>query len=391
MRSHLLNSEFINSDKFNLPPEKMIHLPYPEDEWYREFDPIAHDRVLHLTRGIHVINEWWRLQDVEIFYHIAANEFYLVKALPQLEIAVRKIHQILAPQQKLDDHYLVFGNGATQVINAALYASTLYHSLQKNPAVNDQVKCSTLWVTEQMPGYLEDNSLIQVMHKNLLAWIPFEDRDLIPHQDLLEFITTPNNPDGAIRKKLSSAAYTIHDRVNHWSFFLNKDDRAIKEDTLEYDQISIFSLSKFLSFSGSRVGYAFVKDPQIAHFMKYFMVMSTHGVVADSQYRCWMALLHLLETPGLLIEYTQWIRTCLKKRWKRLHNALNKTPLILLNTQGPTAWLKAPAPAAEYLLERYKIEATYGDEYGATPDHFRLNLLAKTNQFDELIWRLTHL
>lgn len=392
MHTHILPISAQNSDNYFIPPEKYIHLPIPQKEWYLPgTDPISHRRTLHLTRGIHLINEWWEKQELEISFHIAADAFYLIEGIPELEQYVRLLHKTLSPHQKIDDCTLVFGNGATQLLNAALYAAALYHSIQVNPPRGDQVLCSTLYVTEQMPGYLEDNTLIDILHKNLLHWVPLEKEGHINPAHLLEFVTTPNNPDGRIRHKVTNAKYTLYDRVNHWSFFLNEDDSDIRQETLENDGISVFSLSKFLSFSASRVGYAFVKDPQVAHFMRYYIVMATHGLVWDSQYRSFVALQYLLEEPGKLEEYIDWIRQHLHKRWDRLRRAVDNTPITLLNTQGPTAWLQAPEPAEEYLMRKYQIEATYGPEYGATDDHARLNLLAASNQFEELIWRLHHL
>lgn len=391
MYSHLLPTHFLEPDSFYLPPDTAMELPYPDQEWYTEEDPIQHARILRLTRGIHLINEWWQQQDLKIEYPVAENAFYLVQALPELEQAVRELHHRLAPHQKLEERHLVFANGATQIIHAALYANAIYHSAKKSKTGGRAVKASTLYVTELMPGYLEPNTLIQLSNRELLAWIAYEMAETVDSEDLLEFVTTPNNPDGKILEKKTHAAFSIHDRVNHWSLFLNEDDEIVGRETLESDQLSIFSLSKFLSFSGSRVGYAFVKEPQIAHFMKYYVVMTTHGLVRDSQVHCLVALRYLLDHPGRLEEYTSWIREELKKRWKLLRGALAKTELNLLNTQGPNAWIKTPGSAVDYLLKRYKVEATYGNEYGSTLNHARLNLLATTHEFDEFIWRLKNL
>lgn len=392
MHSHLLPVDILGHDSFNLPPEILMFLPYPEDEWYHiESDPIPHERILRLTRGIHLINEWWRKQNLQISYQISEHAFYLVQALPELESAIREFHKTLSPHQKIEDRYLVIGNGATQVINAALYANALYHSMKNHPPINRSVQATILYGTERLPGYLENNTLVQCFPKELLRWVQFGEHENIDRKHLLEFVATPNNPDGKILKPVTGAAYTIHDRVNHWSLFLNEDDSAVKEDTLEDDWISIFSLSKILSFSGSRVGYAFVKDPLIAHFMKYYIIITTHGLGSDSQHRCLVALRYLLDSPNKVFEYSDWIRSELKARWNILKETVLSTSLELLNSQGPNAWVKTPGNAFDYLMKKYHIEATYGDEYGATSDHARLNLLAKPNEFDEFIWRLKHL
>ena len=122
--------------------------------------------------------------------------------------------------------------------------------------------------------------------------------------------------------------------------------------------------------------------------MRYYIIQANHGLVADSQVHCLYALRYLLN--GKLEEYTTWIRTKLQQRWYLLREAIIHSSLELLNRQGPTAWVKTKTKddSQTFLMKKYTIEATYGMEYGVSNEFARINMLAKSNEFDELIWRL---
>lgn len=43
------------------PTNKIRYIKHPADYWYQKnLDQKCHDRVLRLTRGIYVMEEWWR-------------------------------------------------------------------------------------------------------------------------------------------------------------------------------------------------------------------------------------------------------------------------------------------------------------------------------------------
>ncbi len=389
MSSHLFDIDTWDSHYIFLPPEDFKIHTAPND-WYLEgIDSHQHEHPLFLNRGMFLLNEWWEKENLVIKYPINASSSYRLDVLPELEFLIRELHHKLAPHQSIDDSEFVFGIGATQLIHAALYATALAHSIKKNPPVNNKTIISTLYATQQEPGYIEYGSLIEIMHQALIHWVRFRDYLSIDPENLLEFVTTPNNPDGRIIKPVTGAHWTIHDRVNHWPFFMNSENFDFYLETFEDDQISIFSLSKILSFSGSRLGYAFVKDEHIAHYMRHYVIMATHGLVSDSQFHAIAALKYLLEDH--LYDYTNWITERLNERWARMKAALKGKEVILLNEQGPAAWIKAPGDAREYLLKRYNLEGTYGKEYGVTDEYARLNMLCKTSAFNECIWRLEEL
>lgn len=367
--------------EIHTPPQELMQIVYPHDEWYVEGrDPEAHQRELRLDRGFYMFLDWWKDQEINVCYPITDQAQYCLYGNEELADQLREMHRRLAPQQKLENTSIVFGMGAMHLLNAAVYATSLFHYLKKHSL--------PLYVTQQLPGYLELKKSLTGFLGNLAEWVDFPLRSHIPSDQLLEFVTTPGNPDGFIKKPQTNAAYIIHDRVNHMPVLFNNGSEEYDTETLENDWVSLFSLSKFLGFSGSRVGYAFVKDPDIARFMRYYIFMDTHGIAVDGQIRCSTALKHLLKGKNLE-SYTEFCRSHLRNRWKQLKEALEGTKLILLNQQGSNGWLKiSVTDAEEYLWKNYRIKATYGPEYGVGKEYVRFNLLGKQNEFNELLYRL---
>jgi histidinol-phosphate/aromatic aminotransferase/cobyric acid decarboxylase-like protein len=372
----------------NLPPKDLVKVIYPEDHWYREnLDPICHQRPLRLTRGIHLMKEWWNSQDLSIHYPISKDVHYFLNGYQNVEEYIRQLHHVLAPHQKIEELILVLGMGATQVLHAAFYALSMYHSRHSSPVSDKEVLVAPLYATHQTPGYVELKTLIEINHQSRIHWIDFENYHEVDSESLIECLTSPNNPNGLILRPVTKAKYHIYDRVNHWKLFMHGSFEDYQRETLENDGISVFSLSKFLSFSSSRVGYAFVKDPEIAHYMLFYIITASHGYAIEGQIRCLAALKYLID-KNLLATYTQWTQDKLKLRWHELIQTLPATSLELQNSQGPSAWIRCPSNSEEYLAQKYHVEATYGPEYGANPAYARINMLCKSNEFDEFLWRL---
>lgn len=368
------------------PPEKLLELRHTGDHVFDESkNPYVHRHLLHLARGIYVMEEYWKSQNLKVIYRITDYNQYYLYGLKELEAAVRLFHQIVAPHQEIENKTLVFGVGATQILHASIYAITMLHARANS---NDQFVIATpLYFTNQVPSYLDTKTILESLSELGAKWIRLKDSASIANENLVEVITSPNNPDGKLSKPVTKAKYQIHDRVNLWPFYL-LNDKLFEKETLADDTISIFSLSKIFSFSGSRVGYAFVTDPRIAHFMRHFIITTTHGIAIDGQIRFLTALRYLLK-KNKTHEFLQFITEQYQHRWNMIKAAFVKTELELLNESGPNIWLKAPTNAEKYLLQHYRIEGTYGPEYGVDETFARLNLSCTKSEFHELIWRLT--
>lgn len=374
-----------------VPPKSLLKIVPPKENWYVEgVDSKAHRRILHLDRGFYMFFDWWKGRDVDFSCPITENAFYALYGSEELEELVRNMHARLAPHQKIQDKTLVFGVGGMQLLCASLYAVAVYHSLEKTAFPHEEfVPISHVYVTQPVPAYLELKKCLQGYLGSLASWVDFSEHRSVAPDQLVEYVTTPNNPDGLVRKPATHARFHIHDRVNHMPFLFHEDPADYMEETLEGDWLSIFSLSKFFGFSGSRVGYAFVQDPDIARFMKYYVFMDTHGDSLDGQLRC-IAALKYLQKKNLLQDYVGWTSAHLKDRWSKLREALAGKKIEILNQQGPNMWMRVPVKDAEkYLMQKYHIHATYGPEYGVGQEYVRFNMLETENEFQELLHRLS--
>jgi len=397
----LASSNPMGMTQVAIPSPDLLQIVYPSDDWFVEGrDPKAHERQLRLDRGFYLFKKWWKERNIKISQLVEEHSEYCLYGIPELEELVREMHQRIAPRQKNAGCHLVFGLGAMNLLNASLYATSMYHNVRKNPLHLDPlplhegemppswVNIDRLYVTQQLPAYLE---LKKSLHTGLglfASWVDFPLHDTVPQENLVEYVTSLNNPNGVEREAATQAHYIINDRVNHMPMFYTDEPARYAQITLENDWISIFSLSKFLGFSGSRVGYAFVRDAEIAHYMKYYITLNTHGLAIEGHLRCIAALRYLMQ-HSFLESFIQWYVSELQKRWQQLRQVLHDPKMELLNTQAGNAWIHIHGENAEkYLRDKYNILATYGTEYGVSAEFVRVNLLGKQNEFDELLYRL---
>lgn len=389
-------------NKVATPPLEPLQIIYPQKDWYIEGrDPEAHARILRLDRGFYMFKDWWKGKGVSLSDPIEEHSQYCLYGFSELEELIRELHHRIAPKQHIEGKELVFGIGAMNLLNASLYATCIYHSIRAHkssvPLVplldrvgSFWVDIDPLYVTQQLPAYLELKHSLHTGLAHLAKWVDFSLCHTVPAEKLVEYVTSLNNPDGEERTQASPARYVIHDRVNHMPMYYNVTPSRYAAISLANEWISIFSLSKFLGFSGSRVGYAFVQDAEIARYMRYYITSQTHGVSSDGQLRCITALKYLLQ-ESLLDSFVTWYLQRLQKRWQQLRAALKDPKMLLLNNQAASAWIDIKAENAEkYLREKYHIIATYGPEYGVEEEYARFNLIGTQNEFDELLYRLSH-
>jgi aspartate/methionine/tyrosine aminotransferase len=341
-------------------------------------DPVAAslaNTTLSMNRGIYLMESFWRDKTLKLEVPLADCNSYNLHGLDELREATIELHNAVSPIHgtELTQRELVFGMGATQCFHAALYA---YRTLSN----------SNLSVTTELPGYLEYRNLIDILHPGS-SWI---DIDEVTNKDsTVEIICSPNNPDGRLVTKRTDAKYVIHDNVNFWPFFFDKPEDYYEENYSD-QQISIYSYSKILGFSASRVGYAFVKDKRVADLMRRYIVYNCHGMCTEGQLKCLKAVQYILQSPS---QYVETLTYLCQERWRMFIEAVdefnrnNALKLNLLNNSGPTAWISLDIPAVDW-ANSMNILATYGPEYGASDNHLRINILSMPNEFHEFLSRL---
>jgi L-tryptophan---pyruvate aminotransferase len=80
-------------------------------------------------------------------------------------------------------------------------------------------------------------------------------------KDVIEFQAQPNNPDGLIKDPhYKNSPYVVHDLVYYWPHHeINL--------TKKHEDNMLFSLSKMTGHSSTRLGWALIKDEEIARHM----------------------------------------------------------------------------------------------------------------------------
>ena len=134
----------------------------------------------------------------------------------------------------------------------------------------------------------------------------------------IELVCSPNNPDGAIREAVLSGK-AIHDLVYYWPQYTPITGAAAHD-------IMLFSVSKVTDHAGTRLGWALVRDHDVAKKMVYFVDRATIGVSKDSQLRAAKILAVVSdaydEGGDTRLRLFHFARRCMSERWRALRAAV---------------------------------------------------------------------
>ncbi|WOL02958.1 hypothetical protein Cni_G11677 [Canna indica] len=310
---------------------------------------------------------------------------------PEFASEVRRLHNLVGNAVASEDHFIIVGNGSTQLIQAALYALS--------PAdAPDPIS-----VVSEPPYYSGYPALTNFLRSPLYRWAG--DAKSFQGDTYIEFVCYPNNPDGLMNEAVlnSPNGKTIHDLAYYWPQYT-----AITH-TADHD-IMLFTVSKSTGHAGTRLGWALVKDEAVAKKMTKFIELNTIGVSKDSQLRAAKILKAVsdgYEIPNPHKEHKlfDFGRQILSRRWYELREAVKDSGIFTLpdsqlapckfsgkmteNFPG-FAWLKCEKEGAdcESLLRDHKIVVRSGVLFGAGPSYARVSMLDADATFDLFVERL---
>jgi len=202
----------------------------------------------------------------------------------------------------------------------------------------------------------------------------------------IEIVTCPNNPNGVCNTARFPQSTILFDAVFLWPSYA--------QDFVARDHpVQIFSLSKLTGHSGSRLGWAFVQDPQIANFMGEYIYYTTHGVAIDGQLRALTYLREMLQDDGAIFTYT---RNVFVNRWDRMIDLFARQRVRRYEIAGERdfclLWIRCSA-----------FPDNCGDQFGnvgirvregiqsGQRDHVRLNMMIHNSNYDLLMERMERL
>lgn len=283
--------------------------------------------------------------------------------LKELKEQIYKLHEWAGNVSKPRDYEVVIGNGASQVMQAAIAS---YESRQFS------------YVYAKSPYFQRFPAFVQYSGR------PFkfiDDEDMIGKSQTIEIVTLPNNPDNSVRSYTPNTVSRIYDCSYMWPQYGPYSDNQIKEEP----EVMVFSAAKAVGLAGYRVGWALVKRGARAEKMNHHIEMQTGGVSDIAQ----DLMIDLLHRKGS--EAISYGTEVLLKRWEIIRETmLHKTSVKLMNTSGMFMWIQTQQ-GADWLDATLGVKSAHGEAFGSDIYHARINVACSSNEFVYLVDRLTEL
>ncbi|XP_058111304.1 tryptophan aminotransferase-related protein 3-like [Magnolia sinica] len=307
----------------------------------------------------------------------------------ELRTLIQRLHAVTR-NAITDGRFIIFGDGATQLLNAAVYA--LSEDNSSHPA-------SVVAAAPYYPGFRSQTEFFESdeyeWEGDARMWKNKSDSSM----EFVEFVTSPNNPDGRLHRPTlrGPSVKTIHDYTYFWPHFT-----AIPAPADE--DVMIFTLSKTTGHAGSRFGWALIKDEDVYQKMSNYTRLNTQGVSRDTQLRAFKLLKTVLKDGGR--DLFQFGHNTTRDRWVRINNILSKSKRFSLQKLAPKycSYFKKitdPSPAYGWLkcekkedkdcdsvLRSAGIIGRRGSLFDAGTRYVRLSLIKSSDDFDWLLQRL---
>ncbi|KAG9449788.1 hypothetical protein H6P81_009753 [Aristolochia fimbriata] len=313
---------------------------------------------------------------------------------PEFAEEIKKLHRLVGNAETRGRHVVV-GTGSTQLFQAALYALSPPEAAEPMSVV-----CA-------VPYYSSYPLITDFLKSGLYKW-GGDACTFKSDTPYIEMVTSPNNPDGHIRQSVINmeGGKTVHDLAYYWPQYTPITEPA------DHD-IMLFTVSKSTGHAGIRIGWALVKDSEVAKKMTKFIEVNTIGVSKDSQLRSANILRtvregHEASLGGETDKFFDFGRRLMTERWNKLREvvkhssifSLPEFPLDYCNfvgdmcTSNPAfAWLKCEGEVkdCEALLKSHKILTRSGKNFGEDPKYVRISMLDRDEVFALFIERLSNI
>ncbi|ESQ28157.1 hypothetical protein EUTSA_v10018719mg [Eutrema salsugineum] len=360
--------------------DSIINLDHGDPTAYEEYWRKMGDRCTVTIRG-------W---DLMSYFSDVNNLCWFLE--PELAEAIKELHGAVG-NAATEDRYIVVGTGSTQLCQAAVHALS---SLAGSHPVS-VVAAAPFYST-----YVEETTYVRSgMYKwEGDAW-GFDKKG--PY---IELVTSPNNPDGTIRETVvnrpeDDEGKVIHDFAYYWPHYTPITRRQ------DHD-IMLFTFSKITGHAGSRIGWALVKDKEVAKKMVEYIIVNSIGVSKESQIRAAKILKVLKENcESESDNFFEYGREIMRNRWEKLREvvkesdvfALPKYPEAYCNFFGKTlesypafAWLGTKEETDLVSdLRRQKVMSRAGERCGSDKKHVRVSMLSREDVFNVFLERLANM
>ncbi|KAG7951857.1 hypothetical protein I3843_12G029200 [Carya illinoinensis] len=361
------------------------------------------EKILNLARGDPTMFEkyWQQMGDkatvvIPGWQHISyfsdvTNICWFLE--PKFAKEVVRVHKAVG-NAVTEDRHIVVGTGSSQLYLAALFALSA-HDLPEPVSV-----------VSEAPFYSSYPSMTDCLKSGLYKWMG-DARSFNKDGAYIELVTSPNNPDGHIRRSVvnKSEGILVHDLAYYWPQYTPISSPA------DHD-LMLFTVSKSTGHAGMRIGWALVKDREIARRMTEFIELNTIGVSKDSQLRA-AKILEVIsdssERAGSSEEgesFFEFSYHLMSERWKLLREAVEHSGSFSLpefhpgfctflnrvsEPQPAFAWMKCERDIedCESFLQGHKIFTRGGEHFGFGTEYVRISMLDRDDNFHLLVKRLS--
>ncbi|KAK2997687.1 hypothetical protein RJ639_024950, partial [Escallonia herrerae] len=313
----------------------------------------------------------------------------------ELEKLIRKVHAIA--KNAVTGRFIVFGAGSTQLLNAAVHALSM-----DNPSPPSAVVASVPFYPKLKVSYKQQTDFFSSLGYKFYGDTSMYKNPSDVSTNAIEFVTSPNNPDGKLKKKVlrGESVRAIHDHAYYWPHFSGIPTPADED-------IMIFTLSKLTGHAGTRFGWAVIKDEAVYRRMLTYSDESCYGVSRDTQVRASKLLKVVLEGEGR--ELFSFGYKTMKDRWEKLSQALSFSKRFSIQDIAPVycsflQGIRDPSPAfAWFKCEREEDKDCYtvlrdagiigrrGTLFGAESCYVRLSLVTRQDDFELLLRQINKL
>ncbi|XP_023530752.1 tryptophan aminotransferase-related protein 2-like isoform X1 [Cucurbita pepo subsp. pepo] len=364
--------------------ERVINLDHGDPTMYEKYWKQMGDKATIVIPG-------W--QSMSYFSDVKNLCWFLE---PEFAKQIVRVHKVVG-NALTEGRHIVVGTGSSQLFSAALYA------------LAPQDASNPISVVSAAPYYscypLMTDSIKSGLHK----WAG-DAKVFNKDEPYIELVTSPNNPDGFIRHSMvnRTGGILVHDLAYYWPQYTPISSPADNDLTL-------FTVSKITGHAGMRIGWALVKDVEVAKKMTKFIELNTIGVSKDSQIRAAKVLEVVSDSceqaggSEHVESFFHFSHALMTERWRMLREAVKRSGIFSLpefssahcnffdnklGSQPAFAWLKCDGDDVddcESFLRRHKILTRGGKHFGVSPKYVRISMMDREETYDLFIQRLSQI
>ncbi|XP_042395276.1 tryptophan aminotransferase-related protein 3-like [Zingiber officinale] len=343
----------------------------------------------HAALSAVVVSGWHRMS-----YRTNGDNFISL----QLETHLRLLHEAVG-NAVTDGKFIVFGSGSTQLFNA------LIRSLSPD---NDSSSSSLSNVVASAPYYPMYKAQTDLLDGREFEWEGLTSdwanasSSPSPSANFIEFVTSPNNPEGTLKRPVLPGSTVIHDHAYYWPHY-----SAIPAPSDE--DIMVFTDSKLSGHASSRFGWVVIKDKGVYQKLNRYLQLNSMGVSRDTQLRVLKLVKVIIAKVKKQDDIFDFGYTTLSERWSKLNKILSSSTRFSLQKLPPQYCsyfnkIRDPSPAfgwvkcereedkdcAAVLLKAGIISRT-GIIFEAGSRYTRLSLIKTEDDMDLLLQRFESL